>query len=321
MTACFHAYALRTLSMLRGAEAALADAEEWAGSPPPDMLGCNGAYAVELARAHAGAGGPDQALAVLRALLRGAPPTLGGSGGDIDDFYRRRARQQFASLLGLGLGERSDVPMSPREMLVLRRERIFPTRKQDVWDGSGRWTERAAEAMMGWLDEPQLVASGALDAVLLAAWQLRGAGAEEAARAVFAQAAAKLDGAAAPPRASDLRLLALTALHLESALPLGLAEAALRRGIFTAAQEAAFLRYLAAHADAEATLRAGKAADRGDRLPVLRALLPLAEAAGDAAYAADLARRIGAAEAARAQLDSVATEPGTGGLAQVDNDD
>ena len=43
MTACFHAYALRTLSMLRGAEAALADAEEWAGSPPPDMLGCNGA--------------------------------------------------------------------------------------------------------------------------------------------------------------------------------------------------------------------------------------------------------------------------------------
>ena len=145
--------------------------------------------------------------------------------------------------------------------------------------------------LMGWLDEPQLVAGGALDAVLLAAWQLRGAGAEEAARAVFAQAAAKLDGAAAPPRAS------------------------LRRGIFTAAQEAAFLRYLAAHADAEATLRAGKAADRGDRLPVLRALLPLAEAAGDAAYAADLARRIGAAEAARAQLDLVATEPG--GLAQA----
>ena len=31
--------------------------------------------------------------------------------------------------------------------------------------------------------------------------------------------------------------------------------------------------YLAAHADAEATLRAGKAADRGDRLPVLRGLL------------------------------------------------
>ena len=317
MTACFHAYALRTLSMLRGAEAALADAEEWAGSAPPDMLGCNGAYAVELARAHAGAGGPDQALAILRALLRGTPSTLGGSGGDIDDFQRRRARQQFASLLGLGLGERSDIPMSPQEMLVLRRERIFPTRKQDVWDGSDRWTERAAQAMIGWLDEPQLVASGALDAVLLAAWQLRGAGAEEAARAVFAQAAAKLDGAAAPPRASDLRLLALTALHLESALPLGLAEAALRWGIFTAAQEAAFLRYLAAHADAEATLRAGKAADRGDRLPVLRALLPLAEAAGDAAYAADLARRIGAAEAARAQLDLVGTEPGAGGLAQA----
>ena len=317
MTACFHAYALRTLSMLRGAEAALADAEEWAGSPPSDMLGCNGAYAVELARAHAGAGGPDQALAVLRALLRGAPSTIGDSGGDIEDFHRRRARQQFASLLGLGLGERSDVPLSPQEMLVLRRERIFPTRKQDVWDGSGRWTERAAEAMMGWLDEPQLVASGALDAVLLAAWQLRGADAEEAARAVFAQAAAKLDGVAAPPRASDLRLLALMALHLESALPLGLAEAALRRGIFTAAQEAAFLRYLAAHADAEATLRAGKAADRGGRLPVLRALLPLAEAAGDAAYAADLARRIGAAEAARAQLGLVATESGASGLAQA----
>ena len=50
---------------------------------------------------------------------------------------------------------------------------------------------------MGWLDEPQLVAGGALDAVLLAAWQLRGAGAEEAART-------QLDLVATEPGASGL---------------------------------------------------------------------------------------------------------------------
>ena len=316
VAACLHAFTLRTLSTLGTAEAALAGAEEWAGSAPRDMLGCNGAYALELARTHVQAGSADQALAVLRAFLVSEPSTVDGS-GDIQDFRTRSVQRQFADLFGLGLDERLDGPAAPRELLVLHRERIFPTREQHVWDGSERWTERAAEAMVGWLEEPRLVAAGALEAALIAAWQLRGVGADEAARGVFAQAAAKVGGAAAPPRAADLRLLALMAVHLESALPLGLAEAALRRGILTATQEADFLRYLAAHADAEATLGAGRAADRDERLAVLRALLPLAEAAGDATYAAALSRRIGAAEAAREQLDLAVTEASVGDVAQA----
>ena len=298
VAACFHAYALRTLSTVMTADEALVEAEAWAGRPPAaDSALCDGAHAVELARIHAQAGRLADALAVLRALLRSAPSR---SEDDLflsqDDYRRQTARSHFKRLLGV------PAAASAHGMLVAHRGRLFPAREPHVWDGSGEWIMRAAHAMIDWLDDAALDAAVTLDAVLVAAWQRRAAGKPDMARSLFSQAAGSIAGADSPPSAGVLRQLALMALQLESPLPLDLAEAALSRGILTAAQEADLLLYLATLSDAGATLRVGRTADRGDRLAVLQALLPLARSAGDAAYAAQLTGRIGTAEEARAEL-------------------
>ena len=295
--ACFHAYTLRSLSTVMAADQVLIEANSWAGRPTDDLTLCNGAYAIELARIHAQAGRFAKAISVLRALLLDPPrPAENDHFRNQDDYRRQTARTQFAKQLGVPYS------VSTQEMLVAYRERIFPALDGHVWSGSNEWIDHAANALIGWLDDSTLDTSTILDAVLLAAWQQRAAGAPDIARRIFTRAARKIANTEAESNAVVVRQLTLMALKLESPLPLGLAKSALRRGILTAAQEADLVRYLATHSDADATLRIAKAADRGDRLDVLLALLPLAENAADAAYILELRHRIGSAEAARAEL-------------------
>ena len=266
---------------------------------------------LELARVHAVAGNHLDALRLLRRFVV-SNERNGDTSIDLFDEERSRraaAASTLASTFGLPLLSLRYGPQTPLSGLVNGRERIFPASSDHAWPGAADWMRAATEAIPQWLDDEDVDPVGVREMLFVVAGQLHEASEHESARDVVAVLGTDLDKEA-DVDAVELRDLALLALRIGSPLPANLAVAVAAGGALTARQEADLVRELADD-DPIGALRAGRAADRGDKLPLMRELHAVALAAEDTAYAADLATRIELSEAAYRELGSP-TIPGDG---------
>ena len=259
---------------------------------------------LELARVHAMAGNHPEALRLLRRFVSSKERNTEVSVDLFDEEQSRRANAagSLASTFGLPLLSLRYGPQTPLSGLVNGRERIFPADPHHAWPGAADWMRTASEAVRDWLGDEDVDLEGVREMLFVLAWQLNAAGKQESAREVVGILGTSLD-AQAEADPVELRNLALLALKIGSPLPADLAVAVAAGGTLTARQEADLVGELADD-DPIGALRAGRAADRGDKLPLMRELHVVALAAEDAAYAADLATRIELAEAAYRELGS-----------------
>ena len=133
----------------------------------------------------------------------------------------------------------------------------------------------------------------------MVAWQLHSRGEDDHAQAVVAKLANEIT---TDPSRLGLPHLVLMALRVGNTLPPELAAEALAQGNLSVEQEGELIEGLKLANDPATALQAGRAADKGDKLTVMRTLAPLADAVGDTDYAASLQQRINAAEEARRGL-------------------
>ena len=266
---------------------------------------------LELARLHAMAGNPLDALGLIRRFavpggVRTEPET-----DWLDEERSRRAGNASALARTFGLQLlRGYGPASPASWLVHGRERVFPAETDSAWPGAADWMLTAARAMQDWLEDEDVDPARVRELLFVLAWQLHEADHGDAARDILAVVATQI---AADPDPVELRNLALMSLRLSSPLPADLAVAVVSTGTLNARQEVSLVRKLAA-SDAFGALRTGRAADHGEKLELMRVLRPLALAANDVTYARDLESRLEAGEAAFRALGSPAL-PGEGGFA------
>lgn len=266
--------------------------------------------ALELARAHAVAGDHAQGLRLLRWF---AAPKQGNPGSSIDWFDEEGSRRANTAstlarsfgvpLLGLRFG--SQTPLSG---FVNGRERIFPADSDHGWPGAADWMRTAGATIADWLDDADVEPASVREMLFVLAWQVHAAGEHESAREIVAVLGSSLDKPAEVD-AEELRNLALLAQRVGSPLPVDLAVAVAAGGTLTARQEADLVRELAL-VDVAGALRAGRVADQGDKLPLMRELHAVALAVEDTAYAADLATRIERADAAYRELGRPTTSFG-----------
>ena len=293
--AYLHALALRGFGAVLPAGKALSAAQAFAPDPAPAEAAHThdeAPRALELIRLQARAGRVEAALGNLRAFLL---PEVNDSQARLRD--RPPGLYALPSMYGIPEGA------APLALLVAERERVFPSRTADSWPGAQEWTRWAATAMLDWLDDAENadVRANTVEMLLLAAWQLHQAGAPEDARrflGTVAERALRTDVV----DSMGLRNLTLLALRVGYPLPAALAERVVAQGALTARQEVALIEALAADGETATALRVGHGADRGGKWALMRAVMPLAEAAGEQAYAADLTARIDEAERARGRL-------------------
>ena len=293
--AYLHALALRGLGAVLPPAQALTAAESFApdssatpAPPPPDEA----PRALELIRLQARAGQSEAALRNLRAFL--SPEAQ-----DPEERFRGRPHGLYAlpDMYGIAKGA------APMALLVAERERVFPSRAADAWPGAQEWTRRAATTMLDWLDEAENadVRANAVEMLLLASWQLHQAGARPDALRFLGEVAERAMRADAVD-GMGLRNLTLLALRVGYPLPAALAERVVAQGALTARQEVALIEALVEAGETDTALRVGQGADRGHKWALMHAVMPLAEVAGEQAYAADLAARINEAARARGRL-------------------
>ena len=268
---------------------------------------------LELARAHAIAGNH---LAALRLLRRFVVPNERNADRSFDLFDEEQSRRAnaagtLARTFGMRFLSLRYGPQTSMSGLVIGRERIFPADSDHGWPGAADWMRTATDAIRDWLDDEDVDRVGVREMLFVLAWQLHAAGKDESAGKVVAVLGASLD-AQAEVDPVELRNLALLALKIGSPLPADLAVAVAAGGTLTARQEADLVREMAED-DAVGALRAGRAADRGDKVPLMRELHTVALAVEDTAYAADLATRIELAEAAYRELGSPTISESGGG--------
>ena len=307
LTAIFDAFVLKTLGLVGSPEGVLADAVEVSPTVavvPEPLETWRVPQVLELARVHATEGNELEALRLMRRFaVRGEPGTDPATDW-FDEEQARRANTAagLARTFGLPLFGGRYGSESPMSGFINGRERIFPAVSNHLWPGAADWTRTAAAAMRDWLDDEDVDPVNVREMLFVAAWQLYAAGELAASRDVVAGLGASLD--AAPDIAPvELRDLALLALKVDSPLPRDLAVAVAAGGTLTAVEETDLVRQLGDD-DVVGALRAGRAADRGDRLELMRELHPLALAADESEYAEDLATRIELAEAAYRELGS-----------------
>ena len=268
---------------------------------------------LELARLHAMAGNPLDALGLIRRFavpggVRTEPET-----DWLDEERSRRAGAASALARTFGLQLlRGYGPASPASWLVHGRERVFPADADNAWPGAADWMLTAARAIQDWLHDEDIDPAKVREMLFVLVWQLHEADHGDAARDMLAVLATQI-AAETDADPVELRNLALMSLRLSSPLPADLAVAVVSTGMLSARQEVGLVRELAA-SDAAGALRTGRAADHGDKLELMLELRPLALAANDVSYARDLESRLEAAQAAFRALGSPAL-PGEGGIA------
>ena len=309
LAAIFNAFVLKTLGLVASPEGVLAEAVEVSLSAavvPAPLETWGVPQVLELARVHASQGNEVEALRLMRrfAVPREQDTDLATDWFDEEQVRRANTAAGLARTFGLPLFGGRYAPQSPMSGFINGRERIFPADSDHLWPGASRWTRTAVAAIGDWLDDGDVDPANVREMLFVAAWQLYAAGDVAGAQEVVAALGASLD-AAPDVDPVELRDLALLALKVGSPLPRGLAVAVAAGGTLTARQETDLVRQLGDD-DAVGALRAGRAADRGDRLPLMRELHPLALAADEPDYAEDLATRIELAEAAYRELGSPA---------------
>ena len=305
--AYFDAFLLRTLAHLYEPETVTAEAARFS-SEATNVTAPLGEWdapkAVELVRLLAMVGDTAPAIELLRAFLRSTEPgtdSFGAGSGPFDQerYEMMQALDTLASLYGLRQLDLYYGTPAPLQDLVLRRERPFPAESDHHFPGDVAWMAVAANAMVSWLDDPGLDRASVLEAAFVVAWQLHARGEDDRAQAVVVQLASKIT---ADPKRLGLEHLALMALRVGNTLPPELAAEALAQGNLSVEQEVELIEGLKQANDPATALQAGRAADKGDKLTVMRTLAPLADAVGDTDYAASLQQRINAAEEARRGL-------------------
>ena len=305
--AIFDAFVLKTLGLVAPPDDMLSRAAEisptaTAVEAPLDTWAVP--KVLELARAHAIAGNHLEGLRLLRRFAVSKERNADTSFDLLDEDQTRRASaaETLASTFGLPLLSLRYGSQTPMSGLVNGRERIFPADSDHAWPGADDWMRTAAQAIRDWLDDEDVDPAGVREMLFVLAWQLHAAGKDESAGKVVAVLSASLR-AEADVDPVELRNLALLALKVGSPLPADLAVAVAAGGTLTARQEADLVRELADD-DPMGALRAGRAADRGDKLPLMRELHTIALAVEETSYAADLATRIEQAQVAYRDLGS-----------------
>ena len=305
--AYFDAFLLRTLVHLYEPETVTAEAARFS-SEATNVTAPLGEWdapkAIELVRLRAMAGDTARAVEHLRAFLGPTEPGTDSFGAVSSRFDQERwelvaALRTLASLYGLRQLDLSYGTPAPLQDLVLRRERPFPAESDHHFPGDVVWMTTAADAMVSWLDDPGLDRASVLEAAFVVAWQLHARGEADHAQAVVAQLASKIT---ADPKRLGLEHLALMALRVGNTLPPELAAEVLAQGNLSVEQEVELIEGLKRTNDPATALSTGRAADKGDKLTLMRALAPLADAVGDTDYRASLQQRISAAEQARRGL-------------------
>ena len=307
LAAIFDAFVLKTMALVASPGDVLSQAAEISPTAvtveaPIEMWTVP--KVLELARAHAVAGDHHEALRLLRGFVGSRERSTGPPIDLFDEEQSRRdnAASRLASNFGLRLLSLRYGPQTPLSGLVNGRERIFPAESDHAWPDAADWMQTATEAIRDWLDDTDVDPEGVREMLFALAWQLHAAGKDDSAGEVVAILGASLN-AQAEADSVELRNLALLALRVGSPLPADLAVAVAAGGTLTARQEADLVRELADD-DPIGALRAGRAADRGDKLPLMREVHAVALAVEDTTYAADLATRIELSEAAYRELGS-----------------
>ena len=304
--AYFDAFLLRVLAHLYTPQEALAQATQFSSTATAvsDPLGeWEAAKATELVRLHAMAGNAPRATKLLRALLASSSRAGSASGPlgpqDQEQYDLIRALDTLAKLYGLRQIDLYDGTPAPLNDLILRRERPFPSDPENQFPGDVAWMTAAADALVAWLDHPDLDRAGVLEAAFVVAWQLHARGEADHARAVVSKLASNIT---ADPKRLGLQHLVMMSLRVGNALPPELAAEALAQGNLSVEQEVEVIEGLRDANDPATALTVGRVADNNDKLAVMRVLAPLADAAGDSDYAEDLEDRIAVAEEARHDL-------------------
>ena len=304
--AYFDAFLLRVLAHLYTPQEALVQAAQFSATATAvsDPLGeWEAAKATELVRLHAMAGNEPRATELLRSLLTSSsrPGTAAGPLGpqNQERFELIGAVRTLAELYGFRQIDLYDGTPAPLNDLILRRERPFPAAPENQFPGDVAWMTAAADALLAWVDDPDLDRAGVLEAAFVVAWQLHARGEADHAKAV----ASKLAGSiTADPKRLGLQHLVMMSLRVGNALPPELAAEALAKGDLSVEQEVEVIKGVRAANDPATALATSRIADNDDKLAVMRVLAPLADDAGDSDYVADLNNRINAAEEARRDL-------------------
>ena len=305
-TAYFDTFVLRIMSVLYGPKEAIAQAARLSSTsvavslPLPEW---HGTRFVELARLHAMSGDVERAVKQLRAFVIKVEDELDRTPEEPFDQARYEmssALRNLARVYGLTHLDRFDEPVVPFHDLIANRDRLFPASDDNRWSGDTAWMTSAAEALVSWLDDPDIDRAAALEVAFVVAWQLHDSGETDDAKAVLSGLAARIN---ADPNRHGLQHLALMALRLGNVLPVDLAAEVLGQGTLTVDQEVEVLEGLQGDHDPATVLAVGREVPRAaQKLPLMRLLRSLADAAGDSAYAENLRQRIETAEEARRNL-------------------
>ena len=305
LTAIFNAFVLKTLGLVASPDDVLADAVDvspTAASVPEPLETWRVPQVLELARVHAIGGNELEALRLMRLFAVPREPDADTDWSDEEQVRRANTAAGLTRTFGLPLVGARYGSQTPISGFINGRERIFPADSDHLWPAAADWTRTAVAAMRDWLDDEDVDPVNVREMLFVAAWQLYAAGELAASRDVVAVLGANLD-AVPDVDPVELRDLALLALKVGSPLPRELAVAVAASGTLTAVEEADLVRQLGDD-DIVGALRAGRVADRGDRLQLMRELHPIALAADEPEYAEDLATRIELAEAAYRELGS-----------------
>ena len=304
--AYFDAFLLRVLAHLYTPQEVLVQAAQFSATATTvsDPLGeWDAAKATELIRLHAMAGNEQRATELLRTLLASSSPT-GSEAGPPEPQNQQRyelisAVRTLAELYGLRQIDLYDGTPAPLHDLILRRERPFPAASENQFPGDVAWMTAAADALLAWLDDPELDRASVLEAAFVVAWQLHERGEADHAKAVVSKLAGNIT---ADPKRLGPQHLVMMSLRVGNALPPDLAANALAKGNLSVEQEVEVIEGVRHANDPATALATGRIADNDDKLAVMRVLAPLADDAGDSDYVADLNNRINAAEEARRDL-------------------
>ncbi len=303
--AYFDAFVLGTMSVLYDPKEAIAHAariSSTAADAPRHLPEWHTARIVELARLHAMSGDIEQAAELLRTFITRAGDESDRTSEPLDQarYEVANALRKLARLYDLPHLDQFDQPIVPFHDLIAHHERLFPAADDNRWSGDTDWMARAADALVSWLDDPDIDRAAALEVAFVVAWQLHSAGETVVAKAVVSKLATRIT---ADPNRLGLQHLALMALRLGNVLPVDLAAEVLAQGMLTVDQEVEILAGLQRDHDPATVLDVGRdAPGAGQKLPLMRLLRSLVDAAGDRAYSEDLARQIDSAEEAKRNL-------------------
>ena len=274
---------------------------------PAQLAGVGAAKAVELVRAYARAGDPCHAVKILGALLKGSasrtqpyddpsgrPDVVAAALGDLETLY------------GIDTLTRTNgynrVVLAGVEAVLARKERLFPTSAPD-WPRVSEWTDTARQALLGWLHDGKVDQASVLE--ILTALGKRGVqmGEPDLARDLLTRTIAGVESSGVPLGSRGAMSLASLARTTGSPLPLSLIADVLKNDGLVWRDKVNLVGMFEDSEEIDALLKLARDHGIDHGLAMLRRLYTMAERAGDAAYAGDLAARIRREEAAQKQLD------------------